>query len=215
MFQHEVNNIYIGDARPKILYIDWTTLSAVPSWYYSAWTFTFDWWFKVTWPYNATQLGAIWIPIDLSNKKKITIESNGTRTSASRPWYDLIWISSCEWVDYSNYRRPHKTIGLMKAQGNNAAQSNSNGIIYEWTSSETFITTFTTATTTWDWNLKIEIDLTNWNVVFSWTSPVAFNQTASASSYLTEMKTYWYALVALQPANYAVSTIKNTTITLE
>jgi hypothetical protein len=185
--------------------IDWTSLSALPSGYVSNWTYTFNNGFSVTnWD------TCVWIPLDMSNLSKITIESNGNRTNTSRPWWDNIWITDWSWFKGGAWA--YNSITWNKAYGSNAS---SNGIRYVDSSNNTNLTNFSTWSNQGNWNLKLEIDLTDWSVVFSSTAPYTFNDTADASAYLAEMKTYWYVYMGLYPANRVNSTIYSTTITYQ
>lgn len=201
--------VYLWAEWQKTINIDWTSLSELPSDYVSRWSYTFSWWLTFSW----TLTGQIWIPLDMSNLHKVTIECTWDRTAVSQAWWNYIGIT--DWTSWTwNWNR-YKAIYWQKWYGTDASVSANNGIGHtEAYSTSTQLTSFTTGTNQGNFDLKLEIDLTDWSVVFSSTAPYTYSYTADASAYLTEMKTYWYVYLALY-VNWTTCTFYNTTITYE
>lgn len=216
-YEHKVKNIYLG-AREQTIEVDWTTLSALPTWWATIqWTPRFSWWL-----YNQnsgeSNSVAVWYPLDMRTVKKITIECNWTKTntSSSRPGRDEFWITD-------NTSRADK-LAIAKSlvhvfwyKSNNTFGSNGVWLkLFNTTSSVTDLNAFSTWANVWDWNTKTEINLDTWYCEISSTAPYTYNRNYTLNTtLLNTVKDFSYVLIGLYSANSSRSTVYQTTITIE
>lgn len=212
-YEHKVKNIYLG-AWEQTIEVDWTTLSALPTWW-TVWnqTPTYNWWLKYT---SSSSTASNWLLMLYqipTNSKKITLENNWNHTTNNTyAWRDIFWITNNLWWWPNTESRYNALCHFVGFWYNDR---------YEWLryttqNSDNDLISAVYWSNGWNFNQKLEIDFDTWNVKISSTAPYSYEKTTTlSSSILNDVKTHWYIMLLLEPANSQTATIYNTSIKIE